>query len=134
MTDKPVKSVRWERKDGLKISSNLVAYGGRLFYNNKLTGDDNGVYICKVETYAGRIINREVFIGDSSRKTSGHRVRIVPLRLIAKEGGLLELECESGTLLHSVFFFFNFCFGQFFKYKRSKMLGILFQIKEYFKI
>lgn len=81
----------------------MVAYSGRLIFN-KLRPEDYGSYTCVVETDSGRLIRKEFIVGDRHSVGDAEHihhskppvVRIIPIIKDVREGGRIELECETG--------------------------------------
>lgn len=97
-----MKKIHWERTDGRRMSSNMVAYSSRLIFNKgHLSSEDYGSYTCVAETYSGRLLKKEHWIrpGVSNSNPSSSAapiVRIIPIVKDIREGGRVELECETG--------------------------------------
>lgn len=82
------------------MSSNMVAYSSRLIFNKgHLSSEDYGSYTCVAETYSGRLLKKEHWIRpgvSSSSSSAAPIVRIIPIVKDVREGGRVELECETG--------------------------------------
>lgn len=100
-----MKSIHWERTDGRRMSANVVAYSARLIFNkHQLTGDDYVSYTCVAETFSGDQVRKEHVLGEQPTAGAGSAVgaRPVSVRIVAiakdvREGGRIELECETGN-------------------------------------
>jgi hypothetical protein len=93
-----VKSIRWQRVDGRRMPAAVVAYSGRLIFN-KDGEHAAGTYECLVETNSNRIIRKELTIEPPSSSSVDQKklhVKIVPIHLDTREGGRVELECQTG--------------------------------------
>ena len=114
--DRSMKSIRWERTDGRRLSTNVIAYSARLILNTPLSDEDLGSYTCVAETFSGELIRKEHYVGERSLsppheltgprghphgQSHGHTgpiVRIIPIVKDVREGGRVELECETGNI------------------------------------
>lgn len=109
-----MKSIRWERTDGRRLSTNVIAYSARLILNTPLSNEDLGSYTCVAETFSGELIRKEHYVvghlsspqeltgprGHPHGQSHGHTgpiVRIIPIVKDVREGGRVELECETGN-------------------------------------
>ena len=107
--DARVSKIAWQRADGLPMSTNIHTTNGNLKIYN-IQKEDFTEYTCMVITLENKLIKKsfvlkqveyfkpKVVPNDSSdiSRDMKPKVRIIPIEKDIREGGRIELECESG--------------------------------------
>ncbi len=106
------KTIEWKRQDGESMLPNVDLTRKGFLTIHDLSEENLGVYECHVRNSHNKLIKKRININFFNRIDNKYHhsknhyyensnklpptVRIVPIHMDVREGGRIELECESG--------------------------------------